>query len=104
MGRVKRADTFWLRLFGLMGRNPGKFRQALWLVPCTAIHTLGMRAPIDVLFLDRRQRVVSVAASVKPFRVGPACRKAYSVVESFHGFWDLSRVAPGDQMELKDET
>jgi uncharacterized membrane protein (UPF0127 family) len=50
--RVELAASWWNRLRGLIGRKEFCAAQALVLRPCSAIHTIGMRFPIDVLFLD----------------------------------------------------
>lgn len=39
------------------------------LNPCSAIHTLGMRFPIDVAFLDASGRVVRIHRNVPPNRL-----------------------------------
>ena len=55
--RVVRAETAGTRAKGLLGRagmDPG---EALWIVPCSSIHTFFMRFPIDVLFLDEKLTV-----------------------------------------------
>ena len=39
--------------------------EGLWIVPCPMIHTFFMRFPIDVLFLDKRLRVVRVLAALQ---------------------------------------
>src|SRR5579863_3601492 len=42
---------------GLLGRDflaPG---EGMWIIPCEAIHTFFMRFAIDLVYLDRRNRV-----------------------------------------------
>ena len=75
---VSVAETFFARLKGLLGKsglNPG---EGLLITPCSGIHTIGMRFPIDVVFLDANQAVAGVAENVKPmaFRNGPKATKA----------------------------
>lgn len=57
------------RLRGLLGRLPLAPGQAMLLSPCSTIHTLGMRYPIDVVFLARDGRVLRVAREVAPWRM-----------------------------------
>lgn len=66
--RIVRADTFWPRLVGLLPRRGLAPGEGLLLEPCGAVHTLFMRFPIDVLFLDRDDRVVSTAPGLPPWR------------------------------------
>src|SRR5215467_9819151 len=70
---VRVADTHWSRLVGLMTTKPEQFHggQALWIVPCRGVHTMGMRFPIDVVYLDRGGKVLHVENSLAPWRVAP---------------------------------
>lgn len=100
IGPVHLASSFTKRLKGLWGTDPTKEEGALWLIPCCGIHTIGMLCSLDVVFLDRNQRVMRVEENVRPFRLGPVCRGAHSVLENFHGRWDLSAFEAGDELEL----
>ncbi|MBP8308853.1 MAG: DUF192 domain-containing protein, partial [Burkholderiaceae bacterium] len=78
--KIVKAQGFVARLIGWLGRRKACPDEALWLVPCRGVHTLGMRFPIDLVFLDRSGRVLRIDESVKPWR----CRwhgQAHSVVE-----------------------
>jgi uncharacterized membrane protein (UPF0127 family) len=52
----------------------------VWLAPCDAIHTCGMRFDIDVFFLDHAGRVLRVVAALRPWRIA-LCPRAASAVE-----------------------
>ncbi len=101
--RLKVKGTFLGRLIGLLGRPnlcPG---EAIWISPCRALHTIGMRFPVDVIFLDCRNTVVKTAAGVSPFRVCLGGRKARSAIELAVGTLGQSCTLPGDQVEfIKD--
>ena len=77
------ADTHWTRLRGLLGTSARDFRNGcgLWIVPCHGIHTLAMRFPIDVVYLDRDQTVVHVEENLRPWRFAPMRLRAASVLE-----------------------
>jgi len=77
---ITRADTFWARCKGLLGVRHLDAGQALWLAPCRAVHTCGMRIAIDVVFLDAGGRVLRVVHSLVPWRL-VVCLRAASVVE-----------------------
>jgi uncharacterized membrane protein (UPF0127 family) len=71
----------WLsRAGGLLVRPPLKQGEVLWLTPCNAIHTFGMRYSIAVFFLDQQSQVIDVRTSVKPNRIA-YCPRAHSVCE-----------------------
>jgi uncharacterized membrane protein (UPF0127 family) len=52
----------------------------LHLRPCRAIHMQGMRFALDLVWLDRRGRVVRVTQDVQPGRFA-VCLRARSVIE-----------------------
>lgn len=57
------------RMRGLLKRPEPDPGVALLLDPCWAVHTLGMRYPIDVVFCDARWRVLRVVPALRPRRV-----------------------------------
>jgi uncharacterized protein len=65
---VRVADSFVARSLGLLRNRALAQQQGLLLIPGGSIHTIGMRFPIDVVFLDRRMRVLSVAPQIPPQR------------------------------------
>ena len=77
------ADTHWTRLRGLLGTSARDFRNGcgLWIVPCHGVHTLAMRFPIDVVYLDHDQTVVHVEENLQPWRFAPMRLRAASVLE-----------------------
>ena len=96
------ASTHWSRFRGLMATKPGEFRtgQGLWIVPCRGVHTLGMRFPIDVLYLDRDKVVVHVEENLKPWRFAPVRRKALSVLELPQETLSTTGTSVGDKIEI----
>lgn len=78
--RVLMAECLADRLRGLLGREPITDRYALWISPCCLVHTFGMRAAIDLAFVDRRGRIVRTCADVAPGRVR-GCAAARGVLE-----------------------
>jgi uncharacterized membrane protein (UPF0127 family) len=75
------ADTFIARLLGLLGKRTIEPSHALWLKPCSSVHTFGMRFSIGVFFIDKHGVIVKTIAQLKPNRVA-ICLKARSVVET----------------------
>ena len=80
--RVRRASRFFQRAKGLLftKKYPEEF-DGLFIVPCSSVHTLGMKYGIDLVFIDRGLRVIKVKRSVKPGRPFVSCRGAYGVLE-----------------------
>lgn len=102
--RVERTTNFIDRAIGLLARPRVRPDEGLWIDSCNAIHTLGMRATIDVIFVDRVGRVLQMHRGVPPFRFGPVCLRAASVVELGAGALDDLDLLAGDRLELIDPT
>ena len=98
--RVVRADTAGSRAVGLLGRKSMEPGEALWIEPCSSIHTFFMRFPIDVLFLDEKCTVLRVVADMRPWRISPWIWKARSVLELRGGSLRDS-VKAGDVLDFK---
>ena len=75
------ANTFWSRFVGLLGRRTLAQDEGLLFVPGASIHTLGMRFPIDLVFMDASMKVLRVVADVRPWRFVFAPRRARFVLE-----------------------
>ena len=98
--RVRRADTPWSRAIGLLGRGSLAPGGGLVLVPCNSVHMLFMRFAIDVLYVDKQDRVVKPVRNLKPFRVSGCLRGAHYTVELPAGTIDASGTEPGDQLVI----
>jgi uncharacterized membrane protein (UPF0127 family) len=62
------ADGFRARLLGL-GRLPrAQAGSGLLISRCTSVHTFGMRFALDLVFLDRHGRPLSIRRGVPPRR------------------------------------
>lgn len=95
------ADRFGERLRGLLGRSALPDDRALWIAPCGSVHTLGMRFPIDVVFVDAKGRIVRCVEALVPNRAAFAL-KAASVVEFAAGGVARLRLAAGDRLSIAD--
>jgi uncharacterized membrane protein (UPF0127 family) len=95
------ANNFIKRVVGLLNRSSMRPGEGLLLDNCHGIHTLGMRFPIDVVFLDRGLRVLRLAHRVPPFRIGPAAKGAVYVLELPAGTLKETQTEIGDQVQLR---
>lgn len=101
--RLRVAETIFSRLMGLLGRSRLDLEEGLWIRSCRAIHTFGMRFPIDVIFLDAQQRVVKTVAGVAPFQICLGGRVTRSVLELPVGTIEQSCTRPGDQIHFIED-
>lgn len=63
---------------GLLGRARLAPGEGLWILPCEAVHTFFMQFPIDLVYLDRKNRIRKIRSAVPPWRLS-ACLSAHSV-------------------------
>jgi uncharacterized protein len=98
--KVRKADNFLTRLVGLLKRTNLGPEEALWLMPSKGIHTIGMKFPIDVVFLNRRNAVVGLVQGMAPCRLSSVHFTSYSVLELPTGTIKKSRTEIGDQFEI----
>ncbi len=67
VSNVSLADNFFDRLAGYMFRsNP--HRSGILFVPAISIHTLFMNFPLDVVFMDRKYKVLKIYRNLRPWR------------------------------------
>jgi uncharacterized membrane protein (UPF0127 family) len=88
------AETMFARMRGLLGRSGLSSGEGMLLRPAASVHTAFMRFPIDVVFLDREDRVMKVAADLRPWKVA-ACRGARTVLELPAGEAARQELRPG---------
>jgi uncharacterized protein len=98
--RAQIADTSRTRKTGLLKHDRLERGEGLWITPCEGVHTVGMKFPIDVLFLDKRRKVVKIRAAMPRWRMA-ACLWAHSVLELPSGTAAATNTTAGDQLEFE---
>jgi uncharacterized protein len=98
--KVRKADKFITRLVGLLKRTHLGPEEALWLMPSKGIHTIGMKFPIDVVFLTRDHRVLGLSSGLAPYRISAVYLRGHSVLELPNGTIRKSCTELGDQFEI----
>jgi uncharacterized membrane protein (UPF0127 family) len=88
------------RSIGLLFTDSLPVQEGMWFDGCAAIHTLGMRYPIDVIFLDRDNRVIDTIREVPPQKLAVTCLKAKVTIELGAGTLERVRVDRGDHLYL----
>ena len=88
------------RAVGLLGRRALQEGEALVFERCNSIHTVGMRFPIDAVFVDRSWRVVALRPGLVPGRVVLPVSGAWGVLELASGTVQQSGLQEGDQLDL----
>src|SRR6185436_12845863 len=67
--------------------------------PCWAVHTIGMRFAIDIIFVNRQGRIVRMVNDLGPWRTAITPR-AHAVIELPAGRLRCQDVAVGDALYL----
>jgi uncharacterized membrane protein (UPF0127 family) len=92
------ADARSARRRGLLGRD--HLEGALVLRPCRWIHTIGMRFPLDVAFLDDDGTVVKTMHMHRR-RIGVPVWRACTVIEAEGGAFARWGLHVGDVIEVR---
>jgi uncharacterized membrane protein (UPF0127 family) len=94
------AETGAERRRGLLHRD--HLEGALVLRPCRWVHTLGMRFPLDVAYLDA-DGVVVKTIHMRRHRVGVPVWRARTVIEAEGGAFARWGLRVGDVVEVRDD-
>jgi uncharacterized protein len=92
------AETFRPRLVGLLGRSG--IEGALLIRPARAVHSLGMRFPLDVAYLDAELRVLRTR-HLPRHRVALPVPRARCVLEAEAGAFAAWGLVEGDELEVQ---
>jgi uncharacterized membrane protein (UPF0127 family) len=92
------AKSFWARGRGLLGRDGLAQGEGLVIYPEWSVHSFFMRFPIDVVFVDRADRVLGVCAAMAPNRPYAGAWGARYVIELPAGVLAATGTAVGDQL------
>lgn len=95
-----RADTVLTRARGLLGRSKLQQGQGLMITPCSSIHTFGMTYAIDVVFLDRANRIVKLCADLPRRRLALALGARWTL-EMLAGEISRLQLVIGDELHWR---
>jgi len=98
--RAEVADTSAKRRTGLLkhtGLAPG---EGLWIVPCEGVHTFAMKFTIDVVFLNRKYKILKIRPNMVKRRIALSLL-AHSVLELPAGTLEETGTQRGDQLEFE---
>ncbi|OVE81412.1 hypothetical protein BVY04_03435 [bacterium M21] len=96
--RAVEARSHLSRMRGMLGRRFENF-DAMVFHKNNSIHMFFMRIPLDILFLDKESRVLSLRHSIRPWRMAMHFGAA-TTIELPAGVLKEKGVTPGDQLEI----
>lgn len=100
--RCEVARSFLARGRGLIGRDTLAAGEGLLIRPCSSVHSFFMRFPIDVVFVDRHDRVVGLTEAMPPNRPYAGAWRARYVVELPSGTIAATGTRVGDVLHVEE--
>ncbi len=103
VARVEKLDGWWAKGVGVLGRSHLAPGTGVWLPGVSSVHTLFVRMPLDLVFLDRELRLVRVRLAVVPFIPLVWCPGAHHTIELSAGTIKRSDLLNlGERWTLRD--
>ncbi|MBN1521914.1 MAG: DUF192 domain-containing protein [Candidatus Aureabacteria bacterium] len=93
---IRVADTLVKKMVGLLGTKTFPDCDGLFFPDVACIHTFFMKYPIDIVFLDKDNKVNKILGHVKPFRIVWGSWKSVSVLELADGSASARNIKVGD--------
>jgi len=86
-----------------MGTDAARFPagKGLWIVPCRGVHTLGMRFPIDVVYLNGDRVIVHIEENLRPWRMAAVRLNAATVLELPSSIVRKTGTSLGDEIDIE---
>jgi len=99
---IEVAATSVQKVKGLLGRDCLADGQGLLFKHCASLHTFFMQFPIDIVFADKRCKVLKTAVGVRPFKLVAAPLRSFYAIELPVGAIERSGTKVGDHLELDE--
>src|SRR5215469_13935908 len=104
--RLEEAGGMTGKSRGLLGRaglepGTGMLFEAGWIEPFMCMHMFFMRFAIDIIFLNRLDRVVRISHKLRPWRLSPIVWGARRALELPAGSVAQSGTEVGDQLKIE---
>lgn len=99
---IKMAENFFNRSIGLLSRKSLSQDEGLIIRPCCSIHTFFMRFDIDVLFVNKKNKIIALYKNVKPWKILPIHITSNYVIELPAGKILSKNINKGDIITLEN--
>jgi uncharacterized membrane protein (UPF0127 family) len=96
------ARTAWSRLRGLAFTSVLPPDAGMMLIPCGGIHMLGMRYPLEAVFLSAGHRVLRIDDALHPWRDFAFCPHSRAVLEWAPGSARRFGIRPGTSLRWNE--
>ncbi len=105
VAEVTKAESWWAKGWGVLGKRTLSAGEGLWLPGVASVHTVGVRFPMDLLFLNAEFRIVRLMPGTPPGRwlvqAPGACHTlelgagTLALPSTISNQWRLERIEPG---------
>jgi len=99
---VNVANSFLTRSIGLLSKKYLLENEGLIIKPCCSIHTFFMKFPIDVLFVDSKNKIVAAYENVMPNRILPIHLSSLYVLELAAGQISRKNIEKCDIIQVNE--
>ena len=97
---IEVASTAVQKAKGLLGRDCLEDGQGLLFKPASSLHTFFMQFPIDIIFTDRKGKVLKLAPAVRPFKLVAAPLRSSVALELPVGTIERSMTRAGHHLTV----
>ncbi len=94
------ADSPSARMKGLLGRDELPQGEALIITHCQSIHMFFMKFSIDVVFVDKNNKIVGLCPNIQPFQLSPIFFNAFQAIELPSGTITATQTQHGDLLQI----
>lgn len=98
--QVRVATNLLQRGVGVIGWKNFDNLNGLLLPGTNSIHTFFVRFPLDLVFLDKDQKVIHLVRNLKPFRFSPIVWQAKAVLEMPEGSVEKYSIKLHDEIKF----
>ena len=99
---VKVAKNFFTRSIGLLSRKSISDGEALIIKPCNSIHTFFMKFDIDVIFVNKKNKIIAIYENVPKNKILPIHLTSCYVIELPAGTSERKNIKKEDVIEIRN--
>lgn len=98
---VRIPHTFYQKAKGLLGERELEVNSGMLFKNCNSIHMMGMKIPLDIVFLSKDNLIIKYVEHIKPWRI-TGCSKGLKTLELSSGAIKLYGLKIGMRLEIKE--
>jgi uncharacterized membrane protein (UPF0127 family) len=97
---IHQTTTMLERMRGLYGKTLDEF-VGLWIIPCNSVHTIAMKYPLDLVYLDKQLKIVKLVECLGSWKFSGTF-SAHSVIELRAGLINEYGFQKGDIVKFEN--